>query len=312
MSRPSRDDEHTTPERNQGEAGSLLSELTDLSDGAQFHVGWSLVELPSGRGAAKPALSRHADRRVPAASTRKVAVLMAALAAVESGRLRLDLPVTLDERYRDRVRTGTLQRLSPGLTLSLRDVLTLMIVWSDNLCTAHVIDLVGLDAVNDLCGRLGLTRTRHRHALIPDLPADHPVEATNHTTPSDQARLLTALAQGAAGDSEAAHLLGCSTSLCRFGLDVMAGQQHRDALPALLPPDVTVAHKTGVGWRDVSDIGIFSLHGEPAYVLTVFTDQVPPVLGDGRPGTSDARTLISRVSHACWRALSGPPAPTGL
>ncbi|MFD1929860.1 MULTISPECIES: serine hydrolase [Nonomuraea] len=273
----------------------LAKRLDDLCETQPFETGWSLLDLRTGERA-----GRSGSRPFPAASTRKVAVMMAVLRAAHRGEVDLGQRVTIDERYRDRVFTGSLQHLEPGLSLSLREAVTLMIILSDNLCTAHVIDLIGLDAVNDLCAAAGLTGTRHRHALIPPLAPDHPVDASNVTTPDDQARLLGLVVSGAEGTDER---LGCPPSLCSFALDVLRGQQFRDALPALLPYGTPIAHKSGVGWRDVSDAGVFYTDGRPRYILAVYTDEVPAVLPDGLPGAALARTHIATLSRACWEEL---------
>ncbi|MFI6904448.1 serine hydrolase [Nonomuraea sp. NPDC050394] len=273
--------------------------LDELCEAQDFVTGWSLIGLDQGAGSA----SRHGSRLFPAASTRKVAVMMTVLRAVHRGELDLEERVTIDGRYRDRVFTGLLQHLDAGLSLSLRDTVTLMIILSDNLSTAHVLDRIGLDAVNEWCETAGLTATRHRHALIPPLAPDHPVEATNATTPDDQARLLELIARGAAGQEAAAGRLGCPPGLCAFALDVLRRQQFRDALPALLPYGTPVAHKSGAGWRDVSDAGVFFAGGEPRYVLAVYTDEVPAVLPGGLPGVAGARGHIANLSRACWEEL---------
>ncbi len=73
----------------------------------------------------------------------------------------------------------------------------MMIIVSDNTCTGTVADLVGLDQVNALCRAIGMVGTTHRHGIPPgDLARDHPVEATNATTPADVGRLLEVLLHG--------------------------------------------------------------------------------------------------------------------
>ncbi|NBE99818.1 serine hydrolase [Nonomuraea sp. KC401] len=285
--------------------------LNALCDAQPYVTGWCLIGLPTSGSAGARAgaragvmrADRHGTRAFPAASTRKVAVMMAALRAVHRGELDLDTRLTIDGRYRDRVFTGLLQHLDPGLSLSLRDAVTLMIIQSDNLSTAHVLDLVGLDAVNDLCASAGLDGTRHRHALIPELAPDHPVDASNVTTPADQARLLELITHGSAAEPEANRLLGCPPELCSFALDVLCRQQFRDTMPAFLPYGTKIAHKSGAGWRDVSDGGVFFGDDGPRYVLTVYTDELPAVLPDGLPGFSGARVHIAHLSRACWEEM---------
>lgn len=267
-----------------------------------FHTGWELHDLRRGTTAAA-----RAERPVPAASTRKVAILLAALAAARAGRLALGQPVTIDGRYRDVVHSGLLQHLDGELTVSLRDALLLMVAISDNLATAHVVDLVGLDAVAALCERAGLRDTRHRHASLPALPRDHAVDATNATTPADQARLLRLILDGA-GDATVAAQLACGPEDCALALDLLRRQQHHDWLPGHLPSGTVVAHKPGIGWRDVSDAGVVYADGEPAFLLSVYVDELPAELPGGLPALPAGREHIARLARSCWDELVDAPA----
>jgi beta-lactamase class A len=277
--------------------GDLGRQLDALCDERPYRCTWVLRDVREGGHA-----SRGPDDLVPAASTRKVAIMVAALVAVARRELDLEQPVVIDERYRDQVYTGTLQHLSPGLTLPLRDAIALMIMLSDNLSTAHVVDVVGLDAVNRLCEGLGLGSTVHRHALIPALPPDHSLDDVNVTSAGDQAALYAALLEGSR-DEDAATRIGCGMDLCVLALRLLSAQQHRDLIPALLPLGTTVAHKTGLGWRDVSDGGVVYREGEPRFILTAYADGVPESI-DGLPGIADAKSLIARLSRNCWDALA--------
>lgn len=230
--------------------------------------------------------------------------MLAAFAAAERGELRTDEEVVLDSSYRDQIHSGVLQHISPGLTMSLLDAVTLMIIVSDNLCTAHVVDRVGLDAVNALCAGAGLENTRHRHAIIPALSRDHGVTETNYTTASDQARLLELVLLGSR-DAAPASELGLTTHSCRMALDILRAQQHYSMLPSLLPEGTIVSHKIGVGWRDVSDVGIVSDENHFPYVLAVYVDNLPEVMPDGTPGLPFAEAHIARLSRCVWEVLAG-------
>src|ERR671927_1356029 len=87
--------------------------------------------------------NRAGDVPVPSASTRKISIMMAALAAVHAGKLALDQQVTIESRYQDND-SGTFQHLTPGFQITLRDALVMMIIVSDNTCTGLVVDLLGL------------------------------------------------------------------------------------------------------------------------------------------------------------------------
>src|SRR3977135_64777 len=135
----------------------LVKSLNELCDSAEFEVSWYLKDLATGATA-----SRRGDVPVPSASTRKISIMMAALAAVHAGKLSLDQKVTIEARYQDND-SGTFQHLTPGFWITLRDALVMMIIVSDNTCTGLVVDLVGLENVQRYCDALGLKGTIHRY-----------------------------------------------------------------------------------------------------------------------------------------------------
>ena len=276
----------------------LVRRLNGLCDELPFHTSWYLKDLRGGAEA-----DRAGDRIGPSASTRKIAVLMTAFKQVHEGRLSLDQPVTIQARYQHN-NSGCFQHLQPGFTIPLRDCLIMMIIVSDNTCTGTVVDMLGLDAINAFSRSIGMTGTTHRHNIPPgDLAWDHPVEATNATTPNDVGRLLELILQGTR-DREAAQKLGSTPELCRYAIDIMSWQQLTNRLPYLMPPEARIAHKTGRGVRNYSDAGIIFQGDQPLYILTVYTDEVPPVLEDGRAGRGAAHFLIARLCRTCWDHLS--------
>jgi len=62
----------------------LAQRLNDLCDALPFQSSWYLKDLTSGATA-----DRRGDVPVPSASTRKISIMMAALAAVHAGKLSL-------------------------------------------------------------------------------------------------------------------------------------------------------------------------------------------------------------------------------
>src|SRR5262245_27205357 len=119
----------------------LVRHLNDLCDALPFQSSWFLRDLATGLAA-----DRGGSVVVPSASTRKISIMMAALAAVHAGKLALDQKVNIEARYQDND-SGTFQHLTPGFAITLRDALVMMIIVSDNTCTGIVVDAVGLDNV---------------------------------------------------------------------------------------------------------------------------------------------------------------------
>ena len=278
----------------------LVERLDALCDAVPFHASWYLKDVATGARA-----DRLGDVAVPSASTRKISIMMAALAAVHAGKLTLEQKVTIDKRFQDND-SGTFQHLTPGFWITFRDALVMMIIVSDNTCTGHVVDLVGLGNIQRWCEGIGMTATIHRFGIPPKLPADHTLEQVTSTTPNDQGLLLELILK-ATNDPAVAARLGSTPELCRLGLDILSWQKLKTRLPSLLPLGTKVAHKTGTGARGYMDAGILYKDDRPLCILTAYTDRVPAALPDGTPGFAAAAQLIGRMARLCYDGL-GPRA----
>jgi beta-lactamase class A len=270
---------------------SLAARLDALCDPYPFHTSWYLKDLRTGEQA-----DRHGALPVPSASTRKISIMMATLKLVHEGRLSLDQPVTIEAKYQTSS-SGCFQYFRPGFTVTLRDVIVMMIIVSDNACTGTIADMVGLDAFNDYCRAIGMRGTTHRYGI----PSSRDPQV-NETTPNDVGLLLDLILRGAT-DSAAAAMLGVSSDLCRLALDILSWQKLNTRLPLLLPLGTKVAHKTGTGGNRFNDAGVVYRGDEPRFILTVYTSRVPRELPDGRSANGATSLLIGRMARACWDAL---------
>ena len=238
----------------------------------------------------------NADKVLPAASLIKLHIMVEALAQVEAGELRLTDRFSLEAEGLVGG-SGVLQWLGPGLNLSLDDLLTLMIIVSDNTATNMLIDLVGLDAVNARCEALGLTRTRLVGKL--QLPEGEQNEAQrrgerNRTSAGDVLGLLVGLQEG--------KLLGAEGT--GVALRILERQLYKEALGRYLPTDeelatnpVTVASKSGCLRGVWHDAGLFFRSGQPLYALVAMTAGA-----DDRSFSPEQEglMLIARLSQAVF------------
>ncbi|SCG45960.1 serine hydrolase [Micromonospora coxensis] len=261
-----------------------------------------------GRLDAPPTWTRQAGATHYAASTMKVAVLLALHRAAEAGELDLDAPVAVANEF-DSALPGAprfccarhydndeavWERL--GDTAPLRWLAHRMIVRSSNLATNIVIGHVGLPAVARAWGLAGA-----RHSVtgrgIEDFAA-RDAGITNLVTAADLAALLAGLAGGAHRPGPLASPAGCAAML-----DVLLAQEHREDLAAGLPEGTRIAHKNGWvrGVRHGS--GVVFPDDAPPYVIAVCTTTD---LADGGPSgeevEDDACRLIADVSATVWAA----------
>ena len=274
----------------------LVQRLNDLCDALPFQTSWYLEDLTTGARA-----DRAGGVPVPSASTRKISIMMAALAQVHAGKLALDQKVTIEAKYQDND-SGTFQHLTPGFSITFRDALVMMIIVSDNACTGLVVDLVGLETIQGWCESVGMTGTVHRFGIPPRLGRDHTLEQVTTTTPDDQGMLLEMILRGTT-DAAVARKLESTPELCRLGLDILSWQKLKTRLPSQLPLGTRVAHKTGTGARGFMDAGIIFKAERPLCVLTIYTEHVPEALPDGTPGFTAAYQLMGRMARLAYDTL---------
>jgi len=242
-----------------------------------------------------------ASDKMPSASLIKLPILLTVLEGVASGTLDLNERVPVGSR--DQVGgSGVLKTLRAGLEPTLHDLLTLMIIVSDNTATNLVIDRVGQGAVNSFCQQHGLYETGLVGKL--QLPETEQNEAQrrgqrNHTCAADTLGLLMSLVRG--------DLLPPPQT--EQALAILKQQQYTEALARHLPTDpeldtpfVQVASKSGYLRGVWHDAGIVFRDGKPSYALVVMTS-----------GSNDARfhfdhegvLLIAEVSRRLHQHVTG-------
>jgi beta-lactamase class A len=272
-----------------------MAKLNAICEALPFIVRFFIKNMRSGE-----VFSRGADDETPSASTRKTSIMMAALKAVHDGRLDLDEPISYEQRLRDEVASGVFRYLTPGIVISLRDAIVVMMVLSDNVCTKMVLERLTLDEVNGYCKSIGMAGTHHRFLIPPlALSPDHALSAVTTTTASDQARLLEAILAAQQSNAAAAKL-GSSVELCEFAMQTLKRQIFRYGIPSRLPYDTEIAGKSGRGKRGRMDAGIVFRDGLPLYVIAAFTDHVALAMDDGTPGYTISLETIGKLSRICW------------
>lgn len=203
---------------------------------------------------------------MPTASLIKFPVMIEAYRQAAEGKIDLAKMVTLTKD--DKVPgSGILtQHFSDGATVSVRDAIRMMIVWSDNTATNLVVDQIGLPATATTMEQMGFPNTkihakvfRRDTSIFPDRSKQF---GLGSTTAADMVRLLEQLHQKKLVNEKAstdmlAHLLAC---------------EDREKFPRFLPAGTKIAHKTGSVDAVRTDAGIiFSPAGPIA--LCVLTNE---------------------------------------
>ena len=226
-----------------------------------------------------------ADREVHPASTIKVLVMISALRAAHAGRAGLDALVELPEQRAGGF--GVLREMPSVPRVSLRDLITLMIVVSDNAATNAVIDTIGFAEIAECAAELGCERTRVERRLM-----DVQAPGRNATCALDQARILDRLATGRA----------LPTDATRHALGVLARQQVRDRLPALLPHGAHCWNKTGEIRGSRHDVALIG-DERPRAVVAVLVDELTDEFSAGGSRRSPVYDDFAEVGLQVYRAL---------
>ena len=188
---------------------------------------WGVSVAEIGRGTY---FEHLADELFIAESIIKLPIMAAVYAAAAQGRFSLDDRLAL--RREDLVEgSGVLFTLTPGLSLTIRELVTLMIIQSDNTATNVLIDLIGKEQIDQTMRELGMERSRYVRKLM-IYPAD--VTETNTVAARDVARMLGRLAEGSY----------LSARACKEMVAILKKQQFCNGLPSLLP---TAASPDGKG-----------------------------------------------------------------
>ena len=166
-----------------------------------------------------------------AASMIKVFILATTMEIVKDGNLSLDQPLTLN--YYDKVGgAGILGGYPDGSTLSLREVLRLMIIHSDNTATNMIINLVGMDTINDYIREKGYNDTILQRKMM-DMDAIY-AGRENYSSVKDLGNIFMKIYNHQCVSEECDNIM----------LEFLLGQTDTECFNTALP-GLRIAHKTG-------------------------------------------------------------------
>ncbi len=256
-------------------------------------VGATAIHIETGRRA-----TLNGGEYFPMASSFKVPIAIELLSRVDAKQEQLDRMVTvkLDDYHPG---SGTLTPLfnppgveQPGVALSLRHLLELMLRISDNSATDMLLrEVGGPEAVNARLKALdvkGIVVSGPTKTMIENWRTDKEAfnkDTRDSSTPDGMALLLQRLALGKALSPQNTGLL----------LDVMRRCDTGDArIKGILPAGTLVMHKTGSIGGTTNDVGIIRLPGDVGHVaIAVF------VKASDEPVAKRERVIaeIARAAH---------------
>jgi beta-lactamase class A len=212
-----------------------------------------------------------ADRQMETMSTIKIPLMVEAFEQIKAGKFKLTDKYTFVEAD-SQPGTGTIQRLDPGAVMTVKDLLTLMIIVSDNTATEVLYRMVGgPDAVNRRMDALGLKNTRAMNIPSKWFAALRAASSTEQfyrdgknpfglSTPREMGTLLELMERGTLVDKPSSDLM----------LQMMRGQLYRTRIPRYVT-GYRIPHKTGDFLPYVGDdVGMLEAQGK-TIVVSIFT-----------------------------------------
>lgn len=200
-------------------------------------------------------LKYNEDRVFPSASLIKIPIMIEVLERVEKGELSLDKKIKI--KAIDRVDYSIISELTLK-EYTLIDLITLMIILSDNTATNVLIDLLGYEKINETVKKLNCNNTILKRKMMDFTAAKEGRE--NLTSPMDMALFMEKIYNKSI----------ISPKICDVMIDILTRQKHRDMLPRYILDEVKIANKTGELSGINHDIGIFYLENIN-YLIGIFT-----------------------------------------
>jgi beta-lactamase class A len=292
----------------------LKVQIEGVIQGVEEKVGVAIKHLESGEE-----LYLNGDINFPMASVFKIPIFVEVMAQVKDGKLSLEEEIRI-QKPDQHMGSGMLSDLdAPGIALSIRNLINLMMFISDNSATDILLTRVGAENVNARMRQLGITditvNRTCQHLIMDYLGMDHAKyqglslhevltdyrmmreenpetvakAKTNfssilkdQSTPRAMNKLLELIFQRKIIDEAS----------CDFIIEVMLEcQTGRGRIKGDLPRGAKVAHKTGTIGGTVNDSGIIYLPDGMGHVaISLFTK-------DMDIDTGDVEEIIAQISR---------------
>ncbi len=231
-----------------------------------------------------------------AASTMKTPVMIELFKQAEMGNFELTDSILVKNEFYSIVDSSTYQMdigedseeelyAMIGRKATILDLTYDMITYSSNLATNILIDKVGAQNVTQTMRDLGAMDIQVLRG-VEDIKA-YEKGLSNSTTAYDLMLIYEALAKGAMVNPEA----------CQQMIDILLEQQFNEIIPAHLPEEVKVAHKTG--WISTAnhDSGIVILPDGRQYVLVL--------LSKNWDSSENSTALLAELSEMVYKYYVG-------
>jgi beta-lactamase class A len=219
---------------------------------------------------------------VSSASLIKVPIMAEVLRQVKEEKLSLTQRIVVEDKQK--VPYSILSLLESGNSYSLKDIITLMIIQSDNTATNILIDMAGIENINKFLKDMGLEDTILQRKMM-DFNARKDGK-DNFTTAADMGKIFELIYKGLMIDETYSNLMQ----------EILKNQLYNEMTGLYMPKDVVVAHKTGDLDGINHDCGIVYLPN-CNYIFSVLTW--------GAESNNISRRTVGEILRVVYEEFSG-------
>ncbi len=194
------------------------------------------------------------------ASLVKLPIMLTIYEMMEQGKVHASQEIILNESHKTGG-AGILKNEPTGTRWSVDKLLELMITESDNTATDMLIELAGMDTVEETCRSMGMDKTTLKRKIFDFDAIEQGYD--NLTTPGDIFRFYQMLYEGCPINPQ-----GRASMLNR-----LKRQERNHIIPKNLP-NVEIAHKTGSLTGIIHDAGVIYPPKRKPYILILMSDGV--------------------------------------
>lgn len=202
-------------------------------------------------------ISVNKEKLFPSASLVKVPIMAGVFSASAENGLDLTSVLTLNNQCKISG-SGVLKNYAAGTEFDIERLTEIMITESDNTAANMLIDYLGLETLNGYFKKIGLSHTNLARKMMDFASRQKGLE--NYTCAQDLGYLLEQIYFNKLINKD-------FSQKC---LEILKKQKIKDRIPARLPNNAQVAHKTGLEKYVCHDAGIvFTSHGD--FIICVLT-----------------------------------------
>jgi beta-lactamase class A len=195
------------------------------------------------------------NKKLPSASLIKLFIMYHAFRKVEEGVISLENQLSVE--IKDRVEFSVVESLSID-KYTLRDLITLMIIQSDNTATNILINYLGINSINDTIKELSMNKTCLNRKMMDFYARENNID--NWTTAQNVGELLCKIYKDEFVNSENKKKI----------FEVMKRQIFTQMIPRYLDESYEVLNKTG-DLPNINHDAAIILHSKGDSVLVIMT-----------------------------------------